>query len=55
MKQWDFSSEQDGVMGTEFSFPLETTTKILKKMKYDSQTLGRQHKIVIPEIRKQVP
>ena len=54
MKQWDFGSEQDGVTGTEFTFLLETTTR-KKKTKYDFQTLGRQHKIVIPEIRKQVP
>ena len=26
-----------------------------EKMKYDFQTLGRRHNIVIPEIRKQVP
>ena len=53
----DFSSEQDGVTGTEFTFPLETTTKKKKKkkMKYDFQTLGGRHNIVIPEIRKQVP
>lgn len=42
--------------GLNLPFHLKQLQKKKKeKMKYDFQTLGRRHNIVIPEIRKQVP